>query len=247
VYSINDWGEKSMKNESHYFQKAAHYNLLADYYKYMDPMQHIQYYQKHIQYFRKAMNLNREFVQVKPTYIRFMNATKDHPSVDIYTNGRLLIRNLTFEGISPFYTLPVGKYHIDIYPSGTQVSTIINKNLTFEPNQSYTLATVGTNDKLQLMSYLDQPHVTSPVAKIRFVHLSSQSPSVDVTIKHGKTLFENIRYKKSSEYKSIEPMTTDLQLIETGTKKVIKTIENITFAPTGSFSIFFIDSNIIMV
>lgn len=235
-----------MKNHSYYLQRAAQYNLLAEYYKYMDPSLHIQYYQKHLEYLNKAIWQSRAENRINPVFVRFLNASKDIAKIDIYTNGRMLVKELPYKNLTPFYTLHTGKHHLDIYPAGSQLSTVINKNIDFESNRAYTLATVATNEKLQLLAFEDLATVSSQDTKVKFIHLTSQYPSVKVQFKNKETLFENISYKKSTEYKSISPMTTNIEVVDCESNKVIQTIENVNFTPSRAFSIFFVDSQIMM-
>ncbi|KQL53772.1 hypothetical protein AN964_09845 [Heyndrickxia shackletonii] len=236
-----------MKNQSYYLQRAAQFNLLADFYKYMNPALHIQYYQKHLEYLNKAMLQSRSGNRLNPVYVRFLNATKEIANIDIYTNGRMFIKELPFSNITPYYTLHAGKHHLDIYPAGTQTATIINKNIGFETNRAYTLATVSTNDKIQILSYEDLPTSSSQETKVKFIHLTSDYPSVNVFFKNKKVLFENIGYKKSSDYTSIERITTNIEVVDRETDKVIQTLENADFSTAKTFSIFFVDSQILLI
>jgi len=236
-----------MKNQSYYLQRAAQYNLLADFYKYLNPALHIQYYQKHLEYLNKAMRQNRSGNRLNPVYVRFLNATKEFANIDIFTNGRMLIKELPFKNITPYYTLHAGKHHLDIYPAGSQTSTIINKNIGFETNRAYTLATVSTNDKTQILSYEDLPASSSQDTKVKFIHLTADYSSVKVFFKNKEVLFDNVGYKKSTDYKSIEPITTQIVVLDRETNIVIQTLENVDLSTAKSFSIFFVDSKIILV
>ncbi|MEW8986700.1 MAG: hypothetical protein AB2401_06835, partial [Bacillus sp. (in: firmicutes)] len=42
------------RNGQDYFEKAASYDVMANYYKYLDPSLHIHYYQKHLRALSKA-------------------------------------------------------------------------------------------------------------------------------------------------------------------------------------------------
>ncbi|PKR85831.1 DUF4397 domain-containing protein [Heyndrickxia camelliae] len=236
-----------MKNQSYYLQRAAQYNLLADYFKYKDPAAHIQYYQKHLEYLNKALWLSRANNGLNPVYVRFLNATKAVANIDIYTNGKMLIKDLPFKNITPYYTLHEGKHHLDIYPAGNQISTIINKNIRFETGHAYTLATVATNNKLQLLTFEDFPEVSSQEAKVKFIHLTSEYPSVNVLMKNKETLFKNITYKASTEYTTMKPTATNIEVVDNETSKVIHNLEDIEISSSKSFTIFFVDSQLMIV
>lgn len=233
-----------MGEQNDFFQKASMYDLMANYYKYTDPSKHMHYYKKHLKYMYKALELNRGIMNKKPAVVRFLHAAHQIEKIDIYINGKRILKDVDFKDKTNYLTLPTGKYHIDIYPAGNQVSTIINKNIDLEPNNIYTLAAIGTGDKLRLIPYIDEHGVNSGISKVRFIHLSPEIPPVNVTINKGYDLFKNISYKEATNYLALSPMTIELDLKEKETGTLIKTLPNITFKPNQAYSIVMIDSTI---
>lgn len=49
----------SERNRQWYFQRAAKYDLLAQYFKNIDPAQHIAYYHKHLHCLNQAFQMMR--------------------------------------------------------------------------------------------------------------------------------------------------------------------------------------------
>jgi hypothetical protein len=218
-----------MSKQQDFLNKAALYDLLAGYYKYSNPSIHIHYYQKHLKYMNFAlMSQEREMkLSSQPSYIRLLHAVPDIPNVDIYINTNRVLRDVNFKDISDYLTLPAGKYHIDIYPAGTGVSTLISKKVKIEPGTIYTFAAAGNSNKLQLLPYIDEPSVPRGETKLRFVHLSPDTPAVDIGVKGGDTVFSDISFKQVSDYLILTPMTVNLEARKAGTKDKILDIPNV--------------------
>lgn len=231
------------KNKQEYLEKAAAYDMMANYYKYLDPNLHINYYKKHLQYLNKALQLSRvqyatEAMSGQPhAKIRFLHASTDAPNVDVYINSIKIFKNLPFKEVSNYLSLPSGKYHIDLYPTDNMVSTILNKRITVEAGQSYTLPIIGDENKLRLLSFSDQPNVPHGETKVRFIHLSANTPPVDIAVVKGDVVFSKIPYKQSTSYLGLSPMTVDLEIRETGTKQALFPLHNIQFKANEVYSI----------
>ncbi|RLQ95186.1 DUF4397 domain-containing protein [Falsibacillus albus] len=229
-----------MNNQDQYFQRAAVYDLLACYYKYIDPNQHIHYYQQHLKYMKKGLESQRSELSLmrQPANVRFLHASPGSPNIDIYINSHKIFSNISFKDISEYLSLPAGKYHIDIYPAGTSVTTIISKKISVEPGKFYTYAAIGKGEKLQLLPYVDSPMVPANETKLRFIHLSPDAPAVDIAVKSRDVVFPNISYKQATDYLGLTPMTLDLEVRAAGADKAILDIPNIKLKPNRSYTIF---------
>ncbi|WP_066047811.1 DUF4397 domain-containing protein [Robertmurraya korlensis] len=223
------------RNHDDYLQKAAMYDLLAQYYKYLDPSMHIHYYQKHIRSMNKAMSSLRAqsvanyYQSNSPARIRVLHASPDAPNVDIYINGNRILRDFSFKETSNYLSLPAGRYQIDIYPAGDMVSTVLSRKVTVEAGKQYTVAAADIVEKLKLVVIEDHPVVPSGETKVRFVHLSPDTQPVDIAVKNGDVVFRNIGFRRSSDYLPLSPLTVDLEVRATGTKDVLLPISGLTF------------------
>jgi hypothetical protein len=223
------------RNHDDYLQKAAMYDLLSQYYKYLDPSMHIHYYQKHIRSMNKAMSSLRAqsvanyYQSNSPARIRVLHASPDAPNVDIYINGNRILRDFSFKETSNYLSLPAGRYQIDIYPAGDMVSTVLSRKVTVEAGKQYTVAAADIVEKLKLVVIEDHPVVPSGETKVRFVHLSPDTQPVDIAVKNGDVVFRNIGFRRSSDYLPLSPLTVDLEVRATGTKDVLLPISGLTF------------------
>ncbi|TYR76561.1 DUF4397 domain-containing protein [Rossellomorea vietnamensis] len=227
-----------MTNREFYLQKAAMYDLLSMYFKYSDPRLHIHYYQKHLKYMQKGVHSMRDHQQERPAQVRVLHAVPDAPNVDIYVNGNLVLSDIAFKDITGFMPLPAGKYHIDIYPAGTSVSTVISKKVTVEAGSIYTLAAVGQGNKLQLLPYVTDPFVPHGETKVRFIHLSPDAPAVDIAVAKGDVIFPKVSFKQATDYLGLTPMTVNLEVRAAGTKDAVLSVPNVSLQPNQSYTIF---------
>ncbi|WP_421379017.1 DUF4397 domain-containing protein [Bacillus salacetis] len=227
-----------MTHKEAYLQKAAMYDLLSMYYKYSDPRLHIHYYQKHLKCMQKGIHGMGFRQQDRPAQVRVLHAVPDAPNVDVYVNGNKVLSDVAFKEISGFMPLPAGRYHIDIYPAGTSVSTVISKKVTVEAGKIYTLAAVGKGSKLQLLPYVTDPFVPSGETKVRFIHLSPNAPAVDIAVKKGDVIFPNVSFKQATDYLGLTPMTVNLEVRAAGTKDAVLTVPNVTLKPNQAYTIF---------
>jgi hypothetical protein len=227
-----------MTHRETYLQKAAMYDLLSMFYKYSDPRLHIHYYQKHIKYMQKAIHGVRTHRENGPAYVRVLHAVPDAPNVDVYLNGNAVLNNVAFKEVSEFMQLPAGKYHIDIYPAGTSVNTIISKKVAVEAGKTYTLAAVGKGQKLQLLPYITDPFVPAGETKVRFIHLSPDAPAVDIAVQKGDVIFPNTTFKQETDYLGLTPMAVNLEVRAAGTKNAVLKVPNVTLKPNQTYTIF---------
>ncbi|ULT55320.1 DUF4397 domain-containing protein [Neobacillus drentensis] len=230
------------RNQTDYLQKAAMYDLLAEVYKYTNPNLHMHFYFKHYKYMNKAMNLMRSPAQVYPgnAQIRFLHTSADSPNVDVYVNGSRVIKDLAFKQVSQHMPLKAGKYHIDIYPAGNMVDSVLNKNITVEEGNSYTLTTIDSVKKMRLLVFLNQPEVPVNEAKVRFIHLSPDSSTLDIAVKDRDVIFPTVSYKQATEYLGLTPMTVDLEVRSAGSKNILLPLPKVSFKPNGSYTIVFL-------
>lgn len=225
-----------------YFEKASMYKMLADYYRYNNPTLHDYYYKKHVNNLEKMITSDRSEVTVtnneQPAKVRILHAIPDAPNVDIYVNGTRILKDFSYKKVTDYLPLPKGKYQIDVYPTGHLVSTLISRKVEVDNGKMYTLAAVGKSKNLHLIPFEDHSNVPQGEAKIRFIHLSPDTSTVDVSVKHSDVVFSHIPYRKATNYLGITPMTIDLEVRPADTKKVLLSLPNVQLQPNTVYSIY---------
>ncbi|MRX71714.1 DUF4397 domain-containing protein [Bacillus lacus] len=227
---------------------AIIYDQLAKYYKYIDPNKHIMYYQQHLHAMHQALGTHQQGQQqaygqrqhMSPGYtkVRILHASPDAPAVDIYANGNPILRNVAYKKLSDYLQIPAGQYRIDIYAAGTQNRPVLTENVIVMPGVAYTVAAVGNVSNLKLFPIVDRPFVSAGETKVKFVHLSPDAPAVDVGVKGGGNLFNNISFMTATKYVSVPPGKVDLEVKVAGTDTVALSVPKVQLKADKSYTVF---------
>lgn len=176
---------------------------------------------------------------VTPSYVRVFHASPDAPAVDVYANGKLIAKGLSYKDFTEYLPLIPGKYSILVFPSGTTTNPVINTSIDVMPNSSYTVAAAGM---LKNIKPLIIPDTASPIypgsSQLKFVHLSPDAPMVDLTFPDGTILFRNIEFKEISPNLMIHPGNHTFELRLAGTDKVVLTAPNQLIKPDQYYTIY---------
>ncbi len=238
------------RNLQWYFQKAAKYDLLAQYFKYINPAKHIDYYYKHLRCMNYAVQMMRtgnrisagDSLRQGPAKVRIFHSSPDAGPVDIYINGFRILKDFAFKEDSDYLSFPGGQYQVDIYPAGNMVSAVFSRKISVESGKFYTAAAAGNAAKLKLLLLEDQPAVSPGETKIRFVHLTPDAPAVDIAVKNRDVIFQDISFPKASEYLALTPMTVDLEARIAGTSNVVLSMPRIQFKADQAYTILAVGS-----
>ncbi|MBG9448967.1 hypothetical protein ABE67_06480 [Cytobacillus firmus] len=233
------------RNQQWYLQKAAKYDLLAQYFKYIDAAQHIAYYHKHLHCLNQAFRMMRtnnsapseEAHQGQQARVRMFYSSPDAGPIDIYINGTRILKDFSYKEASGYAVLPAGKHQIDIYPAGNMVSTLLSRKINAAADKVYTIAAAGNSANLKLVLIEDQPEVPAGETKVRFVHLSSDAPAVDIAVKNRDVVFPNIAFRQASKYMALTPMTVDLEARIAGTPNSVLSIPRMQFKADQAYTL----------
>ena len=120
------------------------------------------------------------------------------------------------------------------------VDSVLNKKITVEPGKSYTLAAIDSVKKMRLLVFENQPRVPVNESKVRFIHLSPDTPPFDIAVKDRDVVFPKVTYKQATEYLGLTPMTVDLEARVADTKTVLLPMPRVQFLPNESYTIVFL-------
>ncbi|OIJ14028.1 hypothetical protein BKP35_07430 [Anaerobacillus arseniciselenatis] len=222
-------------------QDAAMYDMLANYYKYLDPQKHIYYYQLHLMCMQQLCqtvefggtpyrssgnpnnNNNNNNQRAK---VRVLHASPDAPRVDIYVNGEKTFENMMYYQISPYMDLQAGSYEIEVYPAGQTNDAVLSENVRVGAGKHYTIAAADRLEDLRLVVVEDEPDVPQGKTKVRVWHLSPNAPQVDIAVADGDVLFEDVSFRDASDYLELDPGTVTLEVREAGTDNIVLTLRD---------------------
>ncbi len=231
-------------------QKASMYDMLSNYYKYLDPQRHVMYYYQHLQcmnqlihlqnqqmmvgYYRSAQNPSQNQSQ-QQSYVRAFHASPNAPAVDIYVNDQKLLENVQYKQTSDYIPVMAGSYRIKITPAGKS-ETVLSQDVEVPSNTAITLAAAGNVENLTLVPYQDDRNPVQGKSKARFIHLSPDAPAVDIAVKGGDILFSNVAFKQATDYLTLPQTTVDLEVRPAGSDQVVLTIPSVKFDANQIYS-----------
>lgn len=220
--------------------QAAKYDMLANYYKYLNPQKHVHYYHMHLQCMQQWLMSERSDQMMgmagSPAKVRVLHASPDAPAVDVYVNGQKVLENVSYKQQSDYLEVPEGQYKIDIYPAGNTNQPVLSQNVGVEGGNMYTVAAAGKLNNLQLIAVMDNNAVSNGKAKVRFWHLSPNAPAVDIAVKGGDVLFRNIPFGKATRYLTLPPTTVDLEVRVAGTNQTALEVPGVSVSPNQIYT-----------
>jgi hypothetical protein len=147
--------------------------------------------------------------------VRFIHASAGAPAVDIYVNDSLVAKNLAYGSATDFTTLPSGDDRtIKVVPTGSPIdSAIVDTKVNLDAGQAYDLSAFNRVDNIDVKAdEVNLDPVPVGQARVRVMHLATDTPSVDVVITNGEKLFGGVSYKDTTDYTTIDAGTYDVQL-----------------------------------
>ncbi len=138
--------------------------------------------------------------------VRVAHFAVDAPAVDVYVDGRAVLRNVAYPAISGYLSLAAGTYSIAVAPAGAGIgSAVIGPvDLAFAAGHDYTIAATG-----QLADGSFGPNVIDETAlaasaiegvpaNIIVLHGISNAPAVDVITADGTALASGLAFNQTT-------------------------------------------------
>ncbi len=145
--------------------------------------------------------------------VRVLHGSPDAPSVDVFVNdGKVdALSGLEFGKITDYVKVPAGTYAIKVCATADNtVCPIGPVDLTFEAGKKYTVAASDLLAQIKANVFVDG-NAKDGVAKARVVHLSADTPAVDVlTQDKSAKVVENLAYPDATGYLELEAGEYDL-------------------------------------
>jgi hypothetical protein len=189
------------------------------------------YYNQRIDYHYRAQQMN--------SYIRVFHASPNSPAVDVYANGNLLVKNLSYKEVSQYLPVPPGTYNIKVYPSGNMTNPVINTTVSIPENSVFNVAAIGTLPNISLYP-IPEPIMGEKFGRpcLRFVHLSPNAPAVDIMLADGTKVFNNVSYKGITDYACVPAGTYTFKVNVAGTDNTALTVPNVRLDNNTYYTIY---------
>jgi hypothetical protein len=173
-----------------------------------------------------------------PAKVMAIHASPDAPGVDLLVDNTVRGMNLTFPNNTAYLDVNAGSRNIKVNVTGTS-TTVIDAVLQLEAGVAYSLFATGSVSNISPLVLLD--NLTTPApgkAHVRFVHLSPNAPSVDVTVQGGAVVFGNKAFQGNTEFTPLDAATYNLEVRLAGTSTVVLSLPNITLQSGKIYTVF---------
>jgi len=166
------------------------------------------------------------------------HASPDAPGVDLLVDNTVAGTNLTFPNSTGYLEINSGTRNIKVNVTGTS-TTALEANLNLAADKNYSVFAVNNVSTIEAVVLED--NLTSPAsgkAHVRFVHLSPDAPSVDITLTDGTVVFGDYVFKEASAFTPLNAATYNLQVRLAGTSTVVLDLPNIALTAGKIYTVF---------
>lgn len=177
--------------------------------------------------------------------VRFVNATPEPK--DLYFGDTKPFASVPPETATAYMELPSERHQFKLYSAGNNIGDPLATN-SESPNAGmhYTILAVAKEDgKPALNAISDELARPAPgKARIRVVHAAAGVNKVDLYPVAGKDpLISGVSFNNATNYKEVDPMTTELDVRVNGSKKNLVDIKNVRIDPDKMYTIVLFGGN----
>ncbi|WP_139206612.1 DUF4397 domain-containing protein [Bacillus sp. cl95] len=225
-----------------YIHKAISYDSLSSFFKYRNSNLYIFYYFKHLKYLQKAAKftlhpklITREYT--KKAHVRILYTVPESLNVRILLNGREILTDASYKTLSHYFEVDDGHCHIEVIDSRSTTYLLDTKDILIHPENYHTLAIVKNSEGYKILDIPMQRNIPVEETKLRFVHLSPDSPTFDIAVKKGDVVFPEVKFEQTTDYLGLTPMSVELEARITGSKNIVLSFPSIILKPDQAYTL----------
>jgi hypothetical protein len=175
--------------------------------------------------------------------IQIIHASPDAPAVDVYLDGEEALADLAFGESSGWVAVASGDHKVQVTAADAEIDTaVIDADVTLEAGAAYEVAATGLLAEITPQIY--QANLSElgsdddAMARIRVIHTSPDAPAVDIAVKDGDVLIENLSFPESSDYLEVPAGTYDLEVRVAGTTDVALDLPGVALEGGMVYSVY---------
>lgn len=155
------------------------------------------------------------------TWVRVLHGSPDAPEVDVYVGADLAsaakvdaLSGLSFGDISAYAEVDPGTYAIKVCATAdSSICPIEVASLALAADSKVTIAASDALASIDVNVFTDAPGDNAAQAQVRVVHLSADTPAVDVLTQDGAaTVVDNLAYPVATGYLALDAGSYDLKV-----------------------------------
>lgn len=170
--------------------------------------------------------------------VKVVHASPDAPGVDLLVDDAVAATNLTFPQNTGYLEVDAGMRDVKVNVTGTN-TTVIEADLDLMQDKSYSVFAINTVSALTPLVLED--NLTTPMdgqAHVRFIHLSPNAPSVDITLTDGTVVFGDVEFSEYVDFTPLAAGSYDLQVRVHGTDTVVLELPGIELMNQKIYTVF---------
>ncbi len=147
-------------------------------------------------------------------YVRLAHLSPDTPAVDVYLRAKegtakeRVFPGVEYGALSDYLRLAAGTYTVAMRKAGapSTEAPVLTTEVALGDGQAYTVAGVGRYADLGLKVIQDDLSLPpSGQAKVRIVQASVQAPVLDVAVRGGAGIADDVAFADTTDYRQVEP------------------------------------------
>jgi hypothetical protein len=155
------------------------------------------------------------------TWVRVLHGSPDAPTVDVLVGADLAsaakvdaLSGASFGDITDYVEVDPGTYAIKVCATAdNSVCPIEVPALELQADTKYTIAAAGLLAAIKPYPFVDAPASNADQAQVRVVHLSADTPAVDVLTQDGSAkVVENLAFPDATDYLALDAGSYDLKV-----------------------------------
>lgn len=149
------------------------------------------------------------------SYVRALHLVPNGPLFEVFADGLEAPGTLAYVQETPFLAVPAGRYHVQLFTSGTPYSPtggLINTHLSIAPGVYYSAVAVGAMPAPSAW-VLSDTAAMSNVVTLRFAAAAANAPPVDLEAQGSGLVATNVGYRQASGYTTSVPAGTHVLIV----------------------------------
>ena len=162
----------------------------------------------------------------------------------MWVDGGLRLQAIGYQDVSSYVNVAEGSRYVQIAATGSNPPTVFwAGNFSVYANSASTVAAAGLVPYLDVLVYADNRTADSTRAKVRFIHLSPETPSVDVDLVGSPASFSSTPYLLATNYVAFTAGSYDLLIEQAGTGTIVLYNPDLTFVAQENYTMFLTSSH----
>lgn len=164
--------------------------------------------------------------------VGFVNGAPDEEPVDVYVDGKLVVESLAYGEVTEGFDLPAGSAKVVMSPAGEGIDdAILEKTTRWDAGAAYVVAAISQPDEAEELILrtwrLDQGDVADDSGLVQLLHISPDTPSVDVAVEDGDVLLADTGFGDLSASVEVQSGDYTLEMQPAGTGEAVQTVEDV--------------------